>query len=99
TEEITENRGYNPQGKVYNYSRCNIAIVLADLKPGKYESHLSYKMTSRPHQNLLNLVWASKRQEYPASPYAAESYTVEVQTASKYLRLEKKPANGVTAER
>jgi hypothetical protein len=56
-------------------------------------------MTNRPHHDLLNLVWASKRQEYPVGPTAVESYTVEVQTASKYLRLEKKPANGVSAER
>lgn len=99
TEEITENPSYNPQGKVYNYSQFEIAIDLADLKAGKYESHLSYKMANHPHHDLLNLVWASKRQEYPAGPTAVESYTVEVQTASKYLRLEKKPANGVSAER
>ncbi|WP_142825972.1 ABC transporter ATP-binding protein [Planococcus soli] len=90
TEDITENPAYNPQGKVYNFSRFQVAIDLRRLEIGSFESHLSYIMEKEPHHQLLNLVWASKASEYPAEPYSTEAYTVHIQTANKYLRLEKR---------
>lgn len=90
TEEITENPAYNPQGKVYNFSRFKVVIDLRKLEIGSFESHLSYIMEKEPYHQLLNLVWASKASEYPAEVYATETYTVHIQTANKYLRLEKK---------
>ena len=90
TEEITENPAYNPQGKVYNFSRFKVVIDLAALKHGSYESHISYRMEKEPHHQLLNLVWASKPNEYPSQPFSTEAYTVDIQTANKYLRIRKK---------
>lgn len=90
TEEITENPAYNPQGKVYNFSRYKITINLEQLEIGRYESHLSYIMEKEPRHQLLNLVWASKPSEYPAEPYSTRGYTVHIQTANKYLRIEKR---------
>lgn len=89
TEEITENPAYNPQGKVYNFSRFKVVLNMAELEPGRYESHLSYRMANAPHHRFLNLVWASKLNEYPREPYSTETYTADIQTANKYLRLEK----------
>lgn len=89
TEEITENPAYNPQGKVYNFSRFKVVLELAELEPGRYESHLSYRMANAPHHRFLNLVWASKLNEYPREPHSTETYTADIQTANKYLRLEK----------
>lgn len=90
TEEITENPAYNPQGKVYNFSHFQVAIDLKELETGSFESHLGYIMEKEPNHQLLNLVWASKASEYPGKPYSTETYTVQIQTANKYLRLEKR---------
>ena len=90
TEEITENPSYNPQGKVYNFSRFNVILDLAELEPGSYETHLSYRMVNAPRHRFLNLVWASKTNEYPRDPYSTETYTADIQTANKYLRIEKR---------
>lgn len=90
TEEITENPVYNPQGKVYNFSQFNVAIDLSKLAKGSYESHLTYRMNGEPGYELVNLVWASKQPEYPAKPYILDDEMIEVKTATKYLRLEKK---------
>ncbi|MGK7376280.1 ABC transporter ATP-binding protein [Planococcus sp. 1R117A] len=90
TEEITENPAYNPQGKVYNFSQFNVAINLAQLEKGSYESHLTYRMNEEPGNELVNLVWASKQPAYPAEPYLMDGQSIEIKTATKYLRLEKK---------
>ncbi|MBX0313373.1 ABC transporter ATP-binding protein [Planococcus glaciei] len=90
TEEITENPVYNPQGKVYNFSKFYVAINLSELGKGVYECHLTYRMNEEPGYELINLVWASKQQAYPAEPYLVDGKSIEIQTASKYLHLEKK---------
>lgn len=90
TEEITENPVYNPQGKVYNFSQFTVAIDLQQLANGSYESHLTYRMNGEPGYELVNLVWASKQPSYPAEPYILNEEAIEVKTATKYLRLEKK---------
>ncbi|QDY44758.1 hypothetical protein FK545_02205 [Planococcus glaciei] len=90
TEEITENPVYNPQGKVYNFSQFTVAIDLQQLANGSYESHLTYRMNGEPGYELVNLVWASKQPAYPAEPYILNEEAIEVKTATKYLRLEKK---------
>lgn len=90
TEEITENPVYNPQGKVYNFSRFSVAIDLSRLENGLYESHLTYQMHHTPGYELVNLVWASKQPEYPSSPHILANQTIEAITATKYLQWEKK---------
>ena len=98
TEEITENPAYNPQGKVYNFSKFTVVLDLENLPPGHYESHLSYRMNNGPGHNLLNLVWASKAKEYPDQPVSVESGTVEIKTVNKYLQLKKQNHQGQSLE-
>lgn len=90
TEEITENPVYNPQGKIYKFSKFLVAINLAELPAGSYESHLTYRMNEEPKNELVNLVWATKQLAYPNELHFLEGKAIEIQTASKYLRLEKK---------
>ncbi|MDN7226339.1 ABC transporter ATP-binding protein [Planococcus liqunii] len=90
TEEITENPAYNPQGKIYKFSKFLVAINLAELPAGSYESHLTYRMNEEPKNELVNLVWATKQPAYPNELHFVEGKAIEIQTASKYLRLEKK---------
>ncbi len=90
TEEITENPVYNPQGKVYNFSKFKVAIDLEELENGLYESHLTYRMNQSPHKQMTILVWASKQQEYPEESYTIDNKTVELKTSTKYLQVEKK---------
>ena len=98
TEEITENPAYNPQGKVYNFSKFTVILNLEDLPPGHYESHLSYRMNNDPGHELLNLVWASKAKEYPDKPVSVKSGTVEIKTVNKYLQVEKQTHQGQSVE-
>lgn len=90
TEEITENPVYNPQGKIYNFSKFTVAIDLEKLSSGLYESFITYKMNNEPYYKVLNLVWASKHSEYPDSAYNIDNKSIKVNTENKYLRIEKK---------
>lgn len=98
TEEITENPAYNPQGKVYNFSKFTVIVDLENLPVGRYESHLSYRMNNAPGHELLNLVWASKANEYPDKPVSVNAGTVEIKTVNKYLQLEKQNHQGHSLE-
>lgn len=87
TEEITENPAFNPQGKVYNFSKFNISIDLEKLTQGIYECQFTYKMNKEPSYELINLVWASKKESY-TEKYIFDNKTINVKTETKYLRLE-----------
>ncbi|WP_404329928.1 ABC transporter ATP-binding protein [Mesobacillus maritimus] len=94
TEEITENPSFNPQGKNYNFSEFKVEIELEELNFGKYEGKLTYRMNQHPYYELIILVWASKRNEYPSEPHLIAEREIRVQTETKYLQLEvKKPGH------
>lgn len=90
TEEITENPTFNPQGKNYNFSQFKVEVKLDELNPGKYEGKLTYRMNQHPYYELIILVWASKRNEYPSEPHLIAERQINVQTESKHLKLEVK---------
>jgi ABC-type polysaccharide/polyol phosphate transport system ATPase subunit len=88
TEEITENPVFNPQGKLYNYSKFNVAINLEEIPKGRYECKINYKMNKQPFYNLLNLVWATKTKNYPAKSYfVRENKEVKIMVKSNYLYI------------
>ncbi|CEG29088.1 ABC transporter ATP-binding protein [Bacillus sp. B-jedd] len=87
TEEITENISFNPQGKLYNYSKFTVGIDVASLDPGIYECKMIFRMKKYPFHTMKNLVWASKQEEYPSAPETIGGREVEIQTATKYLQI------------
>ncbi|WP_281863171.1 ABC transporter ATP-binding protein [Planomicrobium okeanokoites] len=90
TEEITENPAYNPQGKIYNFSKFNVSINLDKLPDGNYESFIKYKMNEKPNYEVQSLVWASKHSDYPSETYSIGNNSIKVNTENKYLRIEKR---------
>lgn len=88
TEEITENPSFNPQGKNYNYAEFKVIVDLNDIEKGQYEYRMTYLMKKEPMSEMHILVWASKDKEYPTQPYKLESREIEIQTTTKYLRME-----------
>ncbi|MYL47790.1 ATP-binding cassette domain-containing protein [Virgibacillus halodenitrificans] len=90
TEEITENPSFNPQGKIYEFSNFSVAIPVLELVEGNYQALFEYKMRKTPFYKLINLVWASKTNEYPSHPIDAGESVVKLKTPSKYLEIEKK---------
>lgn len=93
TEEITENQSFNPQGKKYNYSRFNVKADVTRMKDGVYECKLIYQMKNAPGYKLDILVWASKHNEYPSAPHQIEDREIDVQTSTKYLKLNVRTVN------
>jgi len=91
TEEITENPKFNPQGKIYNFSKFNVSLDINKLKSGKYECLLTYKMNNKPNHEFLILAWASKKNEYPSDeePYIYDKQIIKINTETKYLQIEK----------
>lgn len=92
SDEITENPIYNPQGKVYNFTKFNVAIDLNMISAGKYECKLTYKMNKEPYHELINLVWATRNDRYPTEPHINGHSITEIKTKTKYLQIEKKSA-------
>ncbi|MGG3789700.1 ABC transporter ATP-binding protein [Geobacillus thermodenitrificans] len=87
TEEITENPVFNPQGKIYNYSKFHVSINLDELPKGRYECKLSYHMKKPPYHEMLILAWATKTANYPSEPYVVGDKCIEIQIKSKYLQI------------
>lgn len=87
TEEITENPVFNPQGKIYNYSKFHVSINLDELPKGRYECKLSYHMKNPPYHEMLILAWATKTDNYPSEPYVIGDKRIEIQIKSKYLQI------------
>ncbi|MBM7690735.1 ABC-type polysaccharide/polyol phosphate transport system ATPase subunit [Peribacillus deserti] len=88
TEEITENPSFNPQGKNYNFAQFKTVINLDEFNKGKYEYRMKYKMNKEPFHEMYILVWASNSKEYPGGALQLGDKEVEIQTGSKYLRME-----------
>lgn len=87
TEEITENPVFNPQGKIYNYSKFHVSIDLEKIPKGRYECKLSYHMKKPPYHEMLILAWATKTANYPSEPYVIGDKCIEIQIKSKYLQI------------
>lgn len=93
TEEITENPVFNPQGKIYNYSKFRVTIDLNEVTEGNYECKIAYRMNNEPFHQLLERVWASKTDQYPTEPYHFEDLVAQVQIKSKFLQIQIQKSN------
>lgn len=90
TEEITENPKFNPQGKIYNFSKFLANIDIHEIPIGTYECQLEYKMEKAPYYELIDLVWASKTENYPKETYTIGNITVKIKNQNKNLQIEVK---------
>jgi ABC-type polysaccharide/polyol phosphate transport system ATPase subunit len=88
TEEITENISFNPQGKIYNFSKFTVSVDIDSLEPANYECRLLFRMNKYPFYTMKNLVWASKQNEYPSDAQRVGNKEVLIKTLNKYLNIE-----------
>lgn len=88
TDKVTENSKFNPLRKRYDFSEFRTEIDILDLKKGTYECYLEYAMNNSPHYKFINLVWASKKENYPSDSYVWEGNSTRINTESKYLNIE-----------
>ncbi|WP_077706349.1 ABC transporter ATP-binding protein [Virgibacillus dokdonensis] len=89
TDELINNKIINSDGKTYKIVKFITIVDINDLEVGKYEMRISYKYNKEPFLEAFDLVWASKRENYPSTPYYYNNSSISLEFQNKRLKLTK----------